>query len=358
MTRHLHTWLSAALLISAAACGTEDDGDDVDNDPDGDGIASYAVSGTVHDFETGSAIDGVATVATDGLVPPPTVSVSGATFTIEDVPPYSVFDVLAGSPPAYRSTYNVAIQVDEADVSDVALFVVREAYLGELAAAFGVTPTFGTSIVIARVTGADGQPFAGVPAAAFELPATVAGPFFLDADRRPAPELASTSASGLVVLFDVQPGLFRVTAAADSGYAVTMPDAPVAATAVTLADLTVTDEGQVEVPQNVSFTNDVAPIFELRGCVLCHDGGGIGKDLGGLHLNGATEKMYRELAEEISPNTNTLRINLQAPETSLLLTMPSREDPPDAHPNASFASPADPDYQIILAWIREGALLN
>ena len=43
---------------------------------------------------------------------------------------------------------------------------------------------------------------------------------------------------------------------------------------------------------------------------------------------------------------------------SQLLTYPSREDPPDRHPNVTFTSPLDPDYLKILVWIREGAKDN
>ena len=102
----------------------------------------------------------------------------------------------------------------------------------------------------------------------------------------------------------------------------------------------------------------MTPIFETRGCVNCHDGSGIGKDLGELHLNGEEQKMYRELAEEVSPTYGVLRVDRVTPLQSLVLTMPSREDPPDAHPNVTFAGPTDPDYLIILGWISEGALDN
>ncbi len=49
---------------------------------------------------------------------------------------------------------------------------------------------------------------------------------------------------------------------------------------------------------------------------------------------------------------------IATPDTSLVLTMPSREQPPDRHPNVTFTSPFDPDYQLIRAWIAEGALQN
>jgi len=41
-----------------------------------------------------------------------------------------------------------------------------------------------------------------------------------------------------------------------------------------------------------------------------------------------------------------------------VLRLPSREDPPDRHPNVTFAGPQDPDYVKLLAWIREGARNN
>ncbi len=43
---------------------------------------------------------------------------------------------------------------------------------------------------------------------------------------------------------------------------------------------------------------------------------------------------------------------------SKLLTMPSFEQPADRHPNVTFASATDRDYQLILAWIKEGAKDN
>jgi hypothetical protein len=106
-------------------------------------------------------------------------------------------------------------------------------------------------------------------------------------------------------------------------------------------------------PSNVSFATQVFPIFAKRGCKACHSGNGPGKDLGGLTLDGSTNLAYRELVEE-----DPTRVRTQMPETSLVLTMPSREDPPDRHPNVTFTSANDPDYLTILVWIREGAKNN
>ena len=50
-----------------------------------------------------------------------------------------------------------------------------------------------------------------------------------------------------------------------------------------------------------------------------------------------------------------MRVNLTTAEESLILRMPSVEDPPDGHPTNVFPSPNDPDYITLLVWIREGA---
>jgi hypothetical protein len=108
----------------------------------------------------------------------------------------------------------------------------------------------------------------------------------------------------------------------------------------------------------VSFSQQVYPIFAKRSCDPCHSGGGPGKDLGGLMLDTGLTKVFRELTQEISPNSGTTRIDLKQPAKSLLLTMPLAETPPDKHPVAPFASTTDPDYQTLLRWIEQGAKQN
>jgi hypothetical protein len=105
-------------------------------------------------------------------------------------------------------------------------------------------------------------------------------------------------------------------------------------------------------PVDVKFARDIVPIFTARGCVACHTGGGIGKDLGGLKLDGPAQQVYSELMEDPT------RVVTGTPLTSLVLTRPARETPPDVHPNVTFASSSDPDFQKLLAWITDGALQN
>jgi hypothetical protein len=351
------TRLTCAGLLALCACSSDESGPGGEELPPGE-TASYSVSGKVLDLETGQAVAGSATVTVDGVSPAPTVSINGSDFVIDDIPANSAFHLLAGSPPAYRATYNAAVEVGESDINGVELYVVREEYLAQLATAFNVSPTLGTGIIIARAVGQDGQPYEGLPGTEFDLPTNIQGPFFLDANLQPDAQLSSTSASGFVVFFDVEPGVASLAATDGASHQIAMATSPVAASAVTFATLTVVEGETIPLPQNVSFSNDVAPIFESRGCVNCHDGGGIGKDLGGLHLNGASEKMFKELTEEVSPSYGVLRIDRVNPENSLLLTMPSFEDPADSHPFATFTGSDDPDYLIVLTWIKEGAKLN
>jgi hypothetical protein len=135
---------------------------------------------------------------------------------------------------------------------------------------------------------------------------------------------------------------------------ITGASAPVASTAVTLVDLTVGGEAAA-LPTNVSFADDVLPIFIKRGCEVCHSGSSPGADLGSLTLNGSANLIYKELTVEVSPSHKTLRIDLEEPAKSLILTMPSAESPADSHPNATFTGAADADYLTILGWISEGA---
>ena len=350
--RNMATLTLPILLASVAlfaACSYDEDGMPVE---------TLTVSGTVVDFESNETITSGATVSTNGITPSPLVSIDGANFSLTEVPPHSLFQLLTGSPPDYRSTYNMATEVTVHDLDGVIAYTLGEDYLGRLSTAFGVGSTQGA--LIARATDADGDGLAGVPADAFELDnaAATSGPFFLDAERQPAPGLTETSESGYVVFFDVAPGLVAVTAATDSGYTMTMTSSPVSVSTATLAEITVLVGDTIEEPQNVSFSDDIVPIFAMRGCELCHSGNGIGRDLGGLTLDASLNLIHREITEEMSPNHLELRVNIEAPEASLLLTLPSAEDPPDAHPNITFSGPADPDYLKIISWIRAGAPKN
>ena len=354
-----------AAALTLVACGSEGTNTSASGSTSsgaGGGAAQVqplSVSGTAVDFENAAALKDAATISTSGLSPAPTISVTGADFSIKGVAPFSVFHILAGSPPNYRSTYNTATEVKDVDVTGVKAQVVAEAYLAKLATGFNTMSTPNTGIIIARALDGTGKALAGVPAAAFTVndvtpPKTAR---FLDATMNPAPALAATSASGYVVFYDVPIGLVKLGSAMGSGYTIVAASAPTAATAVTLASLTVTP-GDPVLPKNVSFTGGVIPIFTKRGCSVCHSGNSPGADLGNLSLNTGANSIYKELTMEVSQNFKTTRVNLMTPESSLIVTMPSFESPADPHPNVTFASTADPDYLTLLAWIKEGAKQN
>jgi hypothetical protein len=318
----------------------------------------FSVAGTVVDFETGEPLD-QATVSTSGIKPSPAVTIDGAEYFLGGVPLESTFNLLVGSPPDYRDTYASAITVIDESLEDVVVAAVSDGYLADLGAGFGIEAA-GLSAVLVQATDAAGAPRAGVPAAAFVASGAGSGPFFLDAELHAAPALTETSESGWVVFFDLEPGLVEVVAPEASGYAVEMPRSPTSDGMVTLAAAVVRDPEEAEDdaarPTDVSFETDVKPIFLRRRCDACHSGNGVGKQLGGLQLDGGSDKVYKELTVETPTNLGS-RVDLADPAASLILTMPSAEDPADDHPNITFASDRDPDYVTLLVWIEEGAKL-
>lgn len=314
---------------------------------------SLTVTGQVIDFQSGEALTSATSITTSGLLPAPQVTTLGAEFTITGIPENSAFQVLAGAPPTHRSTFSPAIVVTSSDVDGVLAPAVSEAFLETLASGFGVTPTAAKGVLLVRLIDAAGAPQAGVAGSNLVVAGGAIGPKFLDASLQPAPTATASTASGWAVFFEVPVGVVTLGQAVNATVTLDMASSPVNAGVVTLADAEVA-AGAPTLPTNVSFLTGVYPIFANRGCVACHSGGGAGKDLGGLHLDGGANLAYRELVEE-KPNT---RVQVAMPEQSWVLTYPSREDPPDRHPNITFASPADPDYQTILAWIREGAKNN
>jgi hypothetical protein len=314
------------------------------------------VQGSVVDFSSNAEVTGAASVSTSGLEPPPTITTQGASFVLDNVPANSVFSVLASVPPTHRATFSPAITVENDDLDGVQVYAVSETFLASLSAAYGVTPTAGRGVLFAKVVGAAGAARAGVDAATALAPdggAAIDGPYYLDAQLAPDAAATATSASGWTIYFELEPGVAAMAAGPAGNVTVDMPTAPINAGAITIATVEVTD-GAPMLPMNVSFSQQITPIFDRRGCVNCHSGNGAGRDLGGLTLDGGNNLIYRELVEE-RPNT---RVNVAMPTTSKVLTMPLYESPPDAHPNVTWTSTNDPDYLLLLAWITEGAQQN
>jgi hypothetical protein len=342
-------WMTSLAMVAAGA-GCFFSGD---NAPEPVGGA-LSVGGTLVDFVTGAPLEAEATVSTSGLEVAPTIKVTGATVAVINVPENSAFQLLATAPPLYRATFGPAVTVGTEDVADLKVPVVSEAFITAVATAFAATPTAARGILLARLVGADGNPKAGVAASNLLLSGgtAVSPPKFLDATLKASPTATVSSTSGWVVFFEVAPGVVSLSQAATANVTLDMAVSPVNPASVTIAEIKVTDGPPPKI-SNVSFATQVLPIFAARGCVACHSGNGPGKDLGGLTLNAGATKVYKELVVE-----NPARVRPGMPETSLLLTMPSRESPPDRHPNVTFASATDPDFQKIYVWIKEGAKEN
>jgi hypothetical protein len=315
---------------------------------------SVRVEGRIVDLATGQPVAGTPIVTTSGLAESPVVEVQAPTFALDGIPDNSVFHVQVSVPPSHHLTSS-PLEVKTSDVNGVEVSAVAEQLLSQVASSFGVTPSAMHGVLFAQVVDDAGQPRAGVTASSFVVDggAATKGPFFLDANLAPALGATMTSASGWVVYFDLAAGVIGMRAAPTANVTLDMPVSPISAEVVTVARVRTTD-GKFEPPKDVSYLNQVFPIFKKRGCEACHAAGnGPGRQQGDLTLNSDSALVYRELTIE-RPG----RVVPTAPDTSLLLTMPSREEPPDRHPNVTFTSTFDPDYQLIRAWIAEGALQN
>ena len=311
---------------------------------------SRRVTGSVIDFQSGGPLAN-ATITTSGLGPAVTVTVTGNEFTLEGVPNNSTFQLLASVGASHRATFGPAVTVDETDVSGIVIPVVSEAFLAGAASEFQLQPRSTHGILITQIVDEAAQPQANIPDTAFDTPSPVDGPHFFNQNLLPDRNARSSSSSGWSMFIDVPPGTFELAAA--SGATVEMARVPVAAGTITLARTRVIMEPEPPLPENVSFANQIVPIFPRRGCIACHTGGQIGHNLGGLKLDGPTQQVYDQLVVQ-----SNRRVVTSAPETSLVLTRPSLEVPADVHPNVTFTSSKDPDYLLLLVWIREGAREN
>jgi len=329
-----------------------------------------AVSGLVVDFQTGDPVLD-ASVTTLGLNPVSDGTLTGPEYQLYS-PPYSAFHILAGAEPLYMLTVGAPVQVDGAAMEAVPAETMRRAYISLLAGIFGVTPTPGYAIVFGQAVYEDGRPRAGLGPDQFELAdaPTVRGPYFLDDYLGPAPDATETGERGYFVLFDVPEGSATFIRGPVSDYYVT-GTSPTYRNAVSIMKVTFADGGPGDPPPPgdpgdppppvgdpvgpVDFVTEVMPVFVRNGCIVCHSNGGEGYDLGGLNLTGDPRGVFDELTAEISPNFDEVRTNPAYPQGSLLLTMPSFEDPPDTHPNAIFLDEYNRDYLLLRAWIEQGA---
>ena len=108
---------------------------------------------------------------------------------------------------------------------------------------------------------------------------------------------------------------------------------------------------------NVSFKTEVVPAMVI--CKICHEGGAAAP--GGFDLtSNNTAVLHSEITADISGKTGfegDMRVDLLSPASSLILTQPSGQTSHGAGVIEGFEV-GNPNYQLLLKWISEGALNN
>src|ERR1043165_6757810 len=130
------------LVATLAACGGDDSST---TDPLG---GSLTVTGSVVDFQSGTALDVAAMVSTTALSPAPTITTTGSMFTIDGVPENSAFQILATAAPTHHATYSPAVTVISDDIDGVKAYAVSEMFLQAMATGFNITPSATKGILL------------------------------------------------------------------------------------------------------------------------------------------------------------------------------------------------------------------
>jgi hypothetical protein len=341
---------AALVLCLAAACTSSSGGGGGGEPPLG---GANTVTGDVVDFLNGNPIGTMATVTAIGL-PDATVSTTGATFTITDVPDNSLFQLLA-SADTYVPTYSPAMTTTVGDLSGVKAYAVPSAFLSATASGYGLSPNAAKGVLLIQLVDSTGAPKAGVAGSNLVLSGITgaSGPHFLNASLGPS-TATSSSTSGWAIWYDVPEGSVTLGVAANATVTLQMAQSPISAASVTIALAQVTAGAPPPPPTNISFSSQVYPIFTSRGCVECHSGNKIGANLGDLSLDGGSNHVFNQIVTTSHPD----RVVIGTPATSRILTMPSYSSPSNGHPVVVFTGPQDKDYVTILQWITEGAKNN
>ncbi|HUH02333.1 MAG TPA: hypothetical protein VML75_10070, partial [Kofleriaceae bacterium] len=375
--------LLAALAFTAApACvgqapgpdlGDPDPNDPDPNDPDptdpDPDPQSIDVTGMVMDYFIGDPLAN-AQVQTEGIAPALQVaSETTGAYSLADVPAGSTFFVTANYSTNYYPTRSMPITVVdqsiEANVYVASMVDVQRQY-----ATVNMLMVDGTSpILIADLRRNNGQPMIDVPALDVTLVNVLDqpvgdGPYFVGltgdiALTADVPASVEVNGSARVAFLNVPPGTYTLLVNYLDGENVlqTMetPAVSIAGTVTLMRSGGLGGGGGGgggPQPANLDFRTDVYPILQKASkggdaCANCHTSGGLGA-INQFDL--AIEQVHQALL--LRPNV----VNIANPELSLLLTKPLYEDPPN-HPNATYLTADAANYQIMMQWIAEGAVL-
>lgn len=369
----LSTILLSAALGAACVGDPPPGGGDVDAgaDPDAGPVAGVSVAGRSLDYFTADPL-GDAALASEGMNPEVSAQSDAAgNFTLEDVPPGSVFYVQA-SRANYRPSRQVEVRVEETPLTGADVHLVSVADSRRQYTTLNLTPTAGRAVLFINLLRNNGLPFDGIPLADITLvdaqnaPVGL-GPYFFGANG----DLVSNAAIAVSTIFngraragflDVPPGSYtlKVKYTAGGGGGGGEPqlrtfEVPVVAVpdGATLSQTGGMDDDMTPPPGQRTFTADVHTRLQRAslgglGCANCHTAAGVASILPFDGTPADVHAAIRARPGVIAPPATAAQ--------SLLLTKPLYEDPPN-HPNATFLTSLDPDYVVILEWISQGAPL-
>jgi hypothetical protein len=319
--------------------------------------------------------------------------------------------VIGATKAGYRSTYS-ELTVGDVPINDKNFYLASDDYISRMGTAFGVNVLAATAchapnptnltcryaVVMGRIVD-DGSYDNGTPTPVADIgrdEITIKGegdpnwykqgPYLLRPDGQPAGGITTTQRErdpvtqkyrgGLYVVFvevpisGNPPREFEISASSYAGGTVRRNFGPVIFKAFNggLSWVTIAESGQTPgqppnqppppppPPQNVNFDTQVYPLFLPVsqggfGCQGCHTNQGGAQPAAGMNLYGSADA-----CSALNPQQYPLRVNLQSPRDSYLLKKPLYEaDGNQDHPIFAFVSDADPAYQTLYAWIREGA---
>lgn len=368
--RRFASRLCPLLTIALAACVGEPPpagldsgaGPDAGGDIDAAPTPAVRVSGKAKDYFTGAALATVA-VESDGMEPQLNATTDSAgDFAFTTVPPGSVF-YLSASRTNYRPTRGLPVRVEAmpvtADQAVVSVSDARRQYT-----TLGLPLAAGKAVVFADLLRRNGTPLIDVPIADIKLLDAASAPVGLgpyvfgpngdlvsNATLAVATDVGGRSRVGFL---DVPPGQYTLSVTYTAGGGAPMTDTARVDAIADGASLARSggDGGTGPGTGARTFTADVYPRLQTAAngglaCANCHTAGGVAAV---LPFDGPIQATYDAIRAR--PGV----VVLATPATSMLLTKPLYEDPPN-HPNATFLDVSDPDYIVILQWIEQGAAL-
>ena len=331
-------WGIAVALFGACTFsgpgGSESDPESPELPPDVDVLT---MTGTIVDFVTGQPVTDVTLEGVD--LSDGEISVTGSSFTVSGVLPYSIFRVRASSP-THETTISALLEIGEQDVTDAVVEVVPPALIDDAYSTTGRSRSDG--LIIARlIDGSSGDPMAGVSRDAFPVGDVIR---FLDGAGAVSGDAPISLDPGVALLMNVDPGLVALDSQV-SEHIFIAPQVRVEDSVVTLADIDVALEPP-PLPMDVTF-NQVVGVFADRGCMICHRTGIIWNPPAGFDLlSGNNDDRYAAVMDG--------RVDLADIYNSLLLRKPSFEEAEDGH-QIVFENQYDPDRMIIESWLLDGA---